>query len=89
MGMNRYDNLYPTNLDPATIINSGSFDELEIPPEFHGTFGELFQYLLTCYGSIAVGLFRYSLFLLISRDTLDFLKVNPAMLQFCLHRVPL
>lgn len=37
---------------------SGSFDVLEIPTEFHGTFGELFQYLLICYGTITIGLFR-------------------------------
>lgn len=37
---------------------SGHFDVLEIPQEFHGTFGELFQYLLICYGTITIGLFR-------------------------------
>jgi hypothetical protein len=57
MGMKRYEETHPMDLDDNPIV-SGSFDELEIPPEFRGTFGELFQYLLTCYGSIAIGLFR-------------------------------
>jgi hypothetical protein len=61
MGMKRYDDLYPETSDASDVLESlqsGCFDELEIPMEFQGTFGELFQYLLTCYGSIAIGLFR-------------------------------
>jgi hypothetical protein len=62
MGMKRYDDLYPETVSSSDLLESlqsGSFDELEIPIEFQGTFGELFQYLLTCYGSIAFGLFRW------------------------------
>ena len=79
-------------------VQSGSFDILEIPQEFRGTFGELFQYLLTCYGTIAIGLFRCVLFKISYHlclydcsnrfiVVLDFQRINQVMLLFYLHLI--
>lgn len=62
MGMKKEEDLWMRQNGGSSSENdpfqSGSFDILEIPKEFHGTFGELFQYLLICYGTITIGLFR-------------------------------
>jgi hypothetical protein len=44
--------------DEDIPLEQGTFDELDIPDQFSGTFRELFQYLLTAYGTITLGIYR-------------------------------
>ena len=40
------------------MLGQGSFDKLEIPESFQGTFRELFEVLLITFGAVAIGLNR-------------------------------
>lgn len=43
----------------TTVLRQGDFEKFEIPSEFEGTFGKLFDLLLVSYGSVAIALYRY------------------------------
>lgn len=40
------------------MLGQGSFDKLEIPKAFKGTYRELFEVLLITFGAVAIGLNR-------------------------------
>ncbi|CAE7533308.1 unnamed protein product, partial [Symbiodinium microadriaticum] len=58
MGMEKKANT--SNLENMSgILQQGKFDKLKVPTGFVGTFENLFELLLSSYGSIAIGLHRY------------------------------
>jgi hypothetical protein len=75
------------------LLQEGKFDELEIPPDFSGTFYDLFQYLLSSYGTITIGLYRFDSTLIvriwIKCSFLGELLSYLVMWHFSHHRVPL
>jgi hypothetical protein len=58
MGMEK-SNFYSTNEERENMLGQGSFDKLEVPASFQGTYRELFEVLLISFGAIAIGLNRY------------------------------
>lgn len=44
--------------DLNDLLKQGRFDKLKVPVGFVGTFQDLFEMLLSSYGTIAIGLHR-------------------------------
>jgi hypothetical protein len=59
MGMEK-SNFYTTNEERDSMLGQGTFDKLEIPEAFSGTFRQLFEVLLVTFGAVAIGLYRYA-----------------------------
>ena len=57
MGMQKKANAYRLE-DMKGILKQGKFDKLKVPTGFVGTFEDLFELLLSSYGTIAIGLHR-------------------------------
>ena len=45
--------------DMGSVLKQGKFDKLKVPAGFFGTFEDLFETLLSSYGTIAIGLHRW------------------------------
>lgn len=58
MGMEKR-NYYSTKEQQENMLKQGTFDKLEVPANFKGTFKDLFEVLLVTFGAIAVGLNRF------------------------------
>lgn len=58
MGMQK-SKPYLTQKERESMLGQGSFDKLEIPQAFQGTYQDLFETLLVTFGAVAIGLNRF------------------------------
>jgi hypothetical protein len=54
-------NFYSSSEERENMLGQGSFDKLDIPESFQGTYRELFEVLLVTFGAVAIGLNRFNI----------------------------
>lgn len=54
-------NFYSSSEERENMLGQGSFDKLDIPESFQGTYRELFEVLLVTFGAVAIGLHRFNI----------------------------